>query len=360
MLDVRAKQQPVIVSNCDGIVIPFHYSFKLTNNVFSKGNSGPVVRGLVVQLNKIISIGLLTAFSRHDVKLCGAHAAAEDVAGHGAVVEREALALDDLEAAVRGEGRPLLEQLFAVFALRKVFGALGGHRELEAKLARAEHKDGVDAAPAEDLRLGVLDDNVHGVHVLLHKAKVVLVVLQRLGQKVVDEVALADAREVARRGEECHVHVEVVCVLNALHDLLDLVLEVDHAGLAHHKVVLECDREALAHGVAREGLLALCERARRALVRHARGESLVEAPHVPLDLTIGVLKVLVREDGRGKRGVRGVSDEAVDPVRDELVVSNEHVREVHARVLAVATLVGGNVVSARAEHVSPVIGGWTR
>lgn len=223
-------------------------------------------------------------------------------------------------------------------------------------------------------------DDVHGVHVLLHKAKVVLVVLQRLGQELVDKVGLAHAREVARRGEQRHVHVEIVCVLDALHDLLDLVLKVDHARLAHHKVVLERDRETLAHGVAREGLLALCERARTGLIRHARGETLVKAPHctphqhmsearprhrnacnarrtVPLELAVGVLEVLVREDNRRERRVCRIRDQTVNSVSYVLVMAYQNVGKVHAAELAVAVLVGRNVVGTRPEHVGPVVDG---
>ena len=214
--------------------------------------------------------------------------------------------------------------------MRDVLGLGGRERHLEAHLRADEHKVGLVAAPLLDHRLGLLDDDVHRVHVLLHKAKAVNVVAQRLLQVVVEVVALAHRAQVARGVNQRHVHVEVVGVLDALHDLQDLVLEVLHALLGHHKVVLHRDGETLPHGVARERLLALRERARGRFVGHARGEPLVEAPHVPLNLFVGVLHVHVREDHRRKRRLRRVYNQPVDAVREELARTEENVRDVHA------------------------------
>ena len=82
----------------------------------------------------------------------------------------------------------------------------------------------------------------------LYKAKVVLVVLQRLVDVLVDIVALAHLVLVARRRQQRLVHVQVVRRLDALHHLLDLRLKVLYPRRAHHKVVLERDRETCALG----------------------------------------------------------------------------------------------------------------
>ena len=188
----------------------------------------------------------------------------------------------------------------------------------------------------------------------MHKPKGVNVVAERLVKVVVEVVPLAHGAEVARRINQRHVHVEVVGVLDALHDLQDLVAEVLHALLRHHKVVLHGNGQALAHGVAREGLLALRERARGGLVGHARGEALVEAPHVPLNFLVGVLHVHVREDDRRKGALRRIDNEAVDAVGQELARAEEDVGDVHAPALAVAVLVLLHVVGAGPKHVGPL------
>ena len=287
--------------------------------------------------------------------LSHAHAPAHEVARHEPLVHGKRLALYDAEPAVLLQHRPVAQQLLAVGPLRQVARLLLAHRELEAELAAAQQKVGLVAAPRLDHGLGLLDEDIHGVHVLLHKAKAVNVVAQRLLQVVVEVVALAHRAQVARGVNQRHVHVEVVGVLDALHDLQDLILKVLHALLGHHKVVLHRDGETLPHGVARERLLALRERARGRFVGHARGEPLVEAPHVPLNLFVGVLHVHVREDHRRKWRLRRVYNQPVDAVREELARTEENVRDVHAPALAVAVLVLLHVVGARPKDIRPLL-----
>ena len=112
------------------------------------------------------------------------------------------------------------------------------HRELEAQLGRDEHKVGLLAAPRREELLGVLDDDVHRVHVLLAEAKGVDVVPERLAERVLHVVLVAHLVRVRRREDERHVHVEVVGVLDRADNLEDLVLEIFTALLRLHKVVL--------------------------------------------------------------------------------------------------------------------------
>ena len=112
------------------------------------------------------------------------------------------------------------------------------HCELEAQLGRNEHKVGLLAAPRREELLGVLDDDVHRVHVLLAEAKGVDVVPERLAERVLHVVLVAHLVRVRRREDERHVHVEVVGVLDRADNLEDLVLEIFTALLRLHKVVL--------------------------------------------------------------------------------------------------------------------------
>ena len=113
---------------------------------------------------------------------------------------------------------------------------------------------------------------------------------------------------------ERDVDVEVVGELDGAHEMHDLALEVEAAGLGDHEVVLHGDGEALAHDVAGEGALALGEDASGGLVGDARGHALVEAVDVLLELLVGVLEVHVGKDVAGKGGVGSVGDE-VDTTR---------------------------------------------
>ena len=162
---------------------------------------------------------------------------------------------------------------------------------------------------------------------------------------------------IRRRQDQRHVHVEVVRVLDAADHLVELALEVEAALRGHHEVVLELDRHALPHGVARVRPLGLRQGARRRLVGDARGHPLVEAPDVPLDLPVGVLHVLVREDARGERAVGRVGDEAVDALGEVLVAPLEDVRDVPPPVPLVLLEVLLDVPGRRAEDVRVVVNG---
>lgn len=139
--------------------------------------------------------------------------------------------------------------------------------------------------------------------------------------------------------------------------LLQLVLEVLAALVAHHKVVLHGDRETVADGVPCIRALGLRQRTRGRLVRNARGHALVERPHIPLDLGVHVLDVLVRqEDGREGRG-RGVRDEPIHPVCEIRVGALERVRQMPSRVALVALQVRADVACSWSEYVLVVLDG---
>jgi len=200
--------------------------------------------------------------------------------------------------------------------------------------------------------LGVLDEDVEGVGDLLHDAKEVDVLAADLhGGLGVVVVLLVHVLLVGRRGEQRDVHVEVVGELDGADELGELAAEVLAPGGGDHEVVLHGDGEALAHHEAREGALRLRQHAGRGLVGHARGDALVEAVDVPLELLVGVLEVDIRQDVLGEGRVRGVGDEAVDAVGEVLVVALEGVGQVPALVSLVALLVLLDVAACGPEDI---------
>ena len=256
------------------------------------------VAALVVEL-VLATLGLRRP--RDVVVLSDADAAAEEVAGGGARVHRELARVDDVEAAVGREVRALGEALRAVGAVGDVVGLFRRHGQLLGERAVAEDEARCLRAPRLERVLGVLDQVVQGVGDLLHDAEQVHVLaadLRRGAELVV--VALVHVALVRRGLQERDVHVEVVGELDRADELRELVLKVLAPGGRDHEVVLHGDGETLPHGVARKRALALRQHARGRLVRHARGDALVEAVHVPLELLVGVLEVDVREDVAGK------------------------------------------------------------
>ena len=130
----------------------------------AEGQGEPVVPGFVVELKfALVVIGV-----RGDAVVLGdADAAAEHVARGLPGLHGEGAGLDDLDAPVAGEGRALLEAADAVGPLGKVVGAIGDHLELEAELGVGEHEVGHGAAPGAQAGLGLLDEDVEAVGVLL-------------------------------------------------------------------------------------------------------------------------------------------------------------------------------------------------
>ena len=288
-------------------------------------------------------------------------AAPEHVARLEPRLQGEGAGVDDLEAAVGLEVGPLLEALDAVGPLGEVVGALRDHLELEPELAVAEQEVRHGPAPGLEADLGLLDEDVEGVLVLLHEAEQVDELAADLGRGLaLPKVLLAHGLLVARGEDERHVDVEVVGVLDAADELLELVLEVLAAVRRHHEVVLEVDGQTVPDGVARERPLALGERAGGGLVRHAGGHGLVEGPHVPLDLAVHIVKVLVRQDDAGERAVGRVGDQTVDAVREPRVGPLEDVRQVPAPVPLVLLEVVLDVPGGGPEHVLVVAEGRLR
>ena len=216
-------------------------------------------------------------------------------------------------------------------------------------------------APALEDGLGLLYEDVEGVDVLLDHAEEVAVLAAELARGLLGGVELLAHRLLVGRGEdEGHVDVEVVAVLDAADELVELVLEVLAARGGHHEVVLEDDGHAVPHHVGREGALGLLEGAGRRLVRHAGRHALIKGPDVPLELAVGLVLVHVREEACRERGVGGVGDEAVDAVREPGVGPLEHVREVPAAVALEPLEVRLDVAGRRAEDVLVVLDGRVR
>ena len=289
---------------------------------------------------------------RDAVELGDAHASAQEVAGGRARVHGELAGVDDGEAAVGGEVGPVGEAAEAVGPVGDVVCLLGDHGELRGEVAVAEQEGRRLRAPGLEVVLGVLDENVEGVGDLLHDAEEVDVLAADLrGGLGLVLVLLVHVPLVRGRGEERDVHVEVVGELDRADELHELALEVLLARGGDHEVVLHRDGETLADSVPREGALRLREHARGGLVRHARGDALVEAVDVPLEFLVRVLEVDVGEDVAGEGGVGRVGDEAVDAVGEVLVRALERVGEVPPLVALVALLVGLDVAGRGAEDV---------
>ena len=222
-------------------------------------------------------------------------------------------------SAVHGHFRALLQQLLALHTLRVVRSALLRHCELVRQLPAAQHEIGVVSAPVLDERTRILNNNVQRVHVLLNKPKHVKIVADRFRQIIFQIISLAHLRQVAGRVDKCHVHIQIVGVLDASHHLCHLVVEVGHTLVTHHEIVLHGNRQTLPNRVARKALFPLCKSACCGFVRHTRGETLVKRPHVPLDFTVGVVHVHVRQDNRGKRRICGICNQAVHAVGNPLI-----------------------------------------
>lgn len=229
---------------------------------------------------------------------------------------------------------------------------------MEGELRIAEEEVGHGSAPRFELGLAFFDEDVEGVLVLLDEAEEVDEFAAHLGRGLVfDVVSLAHGLLVGRGEYEGDVNVEVVGVLDAAHELLELVAEVLSALFGHHEVVLEDDGETLPHDIAGEGALGLREGACRGLVRDAGRRALVEGPDVPFELAVRVGQVFVREDLGGERGVGGVGDEAVDAIGEPLVRALEGVREVPAAMALVALQVGFDVARGGPEDVFVILDG---
>lgn len=316
-----------------------------------RGELEPGVARLVVELDLPVPVGLW----RHAVVLGHAHTPAEHVPGRGAGLHRVGAGVDDGQPAVLANVGALAEALDPVDAVGDVVGAVGDHLQLERELGIAEQERRLGRSPQPKLNLGLLDEDVQGVGILLHDAKEVHVLPAHLvrglvGARVLFHVLLG----VGRGLDQGDVHVEVVALLDAANQLLDLVLKVLHAFGRHHEVVLHFNGQTVPHGIGGVAPLGLREHARRCLVRHTGGEALVVTVGVPLDLGIRVLDVLVGQDDGGEWGIGRVSDEPVDAVREVCVGPLEHIGQVPPLVTLVALLVCLDIATRWAEDVLPV------
>ena len=315
----------------------------------------PRVPLLVVELE--LPVHVLLA-GQDAVVLGRAHASPEHVPRVLASLHGKGPRVDHGQAAIAPEVGPLPQALDPVDALRDVVGLLRGHGHLERELRVAEQKVGHGAAPGAQDCLALLNQNVQGVYVFLHHAEEVGKLAADLRGRLVRGVVALLLGLVVRRGQdEGHVHVEIVGVLDAADELIQLVLEVLPARGGHHEVVLEHDGHALADHVPGEGALGLREGAGRRLVRDAGRHALVEGPDVPLDLAVDLLLEPVRQDLGRKRRVGGVRDEAIDPIGQPRVGPLQDVRQVPAAVAFEALQVGLDVSGGRAKEVFIVLDG---
>ena len=154
------------------------------------------------------------------------------------------------------------------------------------------------------------------------------------------------------------MHVEIIAVLDAPDELIQLVLKVLATLGGHHEVVLEDDGHTVSDHVAGELPLGLRERTSRRLVRHARRHALIELPDIPRELPIRVLLVQVREDPGGEGGVGGVGDETIDPIRQPGVGPLEDIGQMPAPMALEALEISLDVPRGRTEDVLVVLDGW--
>ena len=124
--------------------------------------------------------------------------------------------------------------------------------------------------------------------------------------------------------------IEVVGHLDASDELEELVVKILPPLRGHHKVVLEVDGETVANGETGIRALGLGQGASGGLVGNPGREALVEGPDVPLDLSVDVVDVSVRQDDTGERGVGRVRDEAVDAIGEPGVGALEDIGEMPA------------------------------
>ena len=201
-------------------------SFFISGHIkqIQKSEREPIIPGFVVELEFPVHI---TCAGRDAIVFCDPDPAAQDVSGHLTYLERERAGVDDLEAAVGGDLWALLEALDAVWALCEIVGALRRHLELEAEIAVCEEEVRHGPTPRAEADLGLLDEDVEGVRVLLHEAEEVDVLAADLGRGLAVAVELlALGLLIARGDDQGDVHVKVVTVLDAANQLFKLILEV--------------------------------------------------------------------------------------------------------------------------------------
>ena len=315
----------------------------------------PSILGLVVELNRPAAVDSLR---RDAVVLGDADAASEDVTRRRADLHGEGTRVDDGEPAERRDIGARTQPLDAVHALGDIVGLLRGHGHLEGKLLVAEHEGGRRRAPEGEDRLGLLDEDVKSVGVLLQEAVQIDELTTHLGIGLVGGAVLLRPRlGVRRRCDEGDMDIEIVGVLNGANQLPELVLEVLTALGAHHEVVLHGDGKAMAHEIGLVGALGLGEGAGRGLVGDPGGEALVKGPRGPGELLVGVFNVLVGQDEGGEGGTGGIGDEAVDAVREVGIGSHQGLGKLQAIVSLAPVGVKLDISSCGAKNVLIILDG---
>jgi len=277
-------------------------------------NGEPSVSRFVVELDGPSAVDSLRGDS---IVLRDPDAASENITRRGSDLHGEGARVDDGEPSEGIEVRTCTQALEAIHTLGDIVGLLRGHGHLKGELLVAEHEGGRRRAPGGEDRLGLLDEDVKSIGILLQEAIEIDELAAHLGVGLVGAAVLFGPRLGVGRGrDEGDVDVEIVGVLDGADELLELVLEVLAALGAHHEVVLHGDGETMAHEVGLVGALGLGEGAGGGLVGDAGGEALVEGPGGPGELLVGVFNVLVGKDEGGEGGIGGIGDEAVDAVSE--------------------------------------------
>lgn len=128
----------------------------------------PRVLGLVIKRKPLVFYALLP---RNPVILCNTNAPAHDVPGFGTVLHAKGTRIDDGQSTVRGDIGSLAQLLDAIGALGQVAGLFGDHLHVEGELGIREHEVGLGGTPGPQHALALLDDDIHGIGILLHEPK---------------------------------------------------------------------------------------------------------------------------------------------------------------------------------------------
>eukprot|EP00960_Hanusia_phi_P040591 754549-Hanusia_phi.AAC.5 len=232
-LDVPGRVLPVDTDGPDGFVLADVVVGEdaLDPRVLDEVLEGEVevgVLGLVVEAESVRDadpppVGELVVDEVADaavdaVVLGDAGPAAEHVTGGLTGVHAELAGVDDGHPPVAGEVGPLLQEHRAAGSVGQVLRLLRVEGHLHGERAVAHQEGGWLRAPALEGVLGVLDQDVEGVGVLLHDAVAVDVLPDELvGGLLRGVVLFAQVRLVGGREEQGLVHVQVVGHLDGAH-----------------------------------------------------------------------------------------------------------------------------------------------
>ena len=215
-----------VVSPADGCIVAICCSWGVVGHLekILERECKPSVALLVVELELPLPV---VRMGENAVVLSYAHPASQNVTRWGAWIHGEAARVDDVDSAVGRDVWPSAKALYTVDSLGDIGSLFWGHSKLKGELGVAEEEVWHRPAPAFELRLGFLDEDVEGVLILLYEAKKVYEFPAHLCWGfVLNVVALAHGFLVGRGEDKGDMDVQVVGLLDAAHELLELIAEI--------------------------------------------------------------------------------------------------------------------------------------